>query len=103
MSLLLAMLAALFFTTGGIFMKHADGLRHPAHVLGFVVLFALGAMLQSQAMRGAELGATYILVLGLEAALAFGFGVIFFDEAATLRKLAAVIAIVAGIALLRKG
>jgi multidrug transporter EmrE-like cation transporter len=99
--MLLAMLAALSFTTGGVFMKHADGLRHPAPVLGFVVLFAAGAMLQSQAMRGAELGATYILVLGLEAALAFGLGIVLFDEAATLRKVAAVMLIVAGIALLR--
>jgi multidrug transporter EmrE-like cation transporter len=102
MYMLLALLAALSFTAGGVLMKHADGMRHHAPVAGFVVLFAIGAMLQSQAMRGNELGATYILVLGLEAALAFGLGIVLFDETVTLRKIAAVTLIVAGIALLRK-
>jgi len=97
----LAILAALAFTTGGVFMKYADGLQHPGSVVGFVVLFAAGALLQSQAMRGAELGVTYVLVLGLEAAFAFGLGVTIFQEAVTVVKLVAVGLVVAGIALLR--
>lgn len=101
MSLVLALLAALAFTLGGVFMKSADGVRHLFPVCGFVTLFALGAALQSQAMRGAELGATYILVLGLEAALAFGLGVAVFGEAITVSKLSALLLIVTGIALLR--
>ena len=101
MFMLLAILAALAFTGGGVFMKYADGVRHVGPVMGYVGLFGIGAVLQSQAMRGSELGTTYILVLGLEAALAFGLGVVLFDEAATWRKLLAVILIVAGIGLLR--
>ena len=101
MYLLLASLAALAFTTGGVFMKHADGVRHVLPVAAFLVLFSIGAMLQSQAMRGAELGATYILVLGLEAALAYAMGVVFFGDAVTLAKTAALLLIVAGIAFLR--
>ena len=97
----LALLAALAFTTGGVLMKYADGLRHAGAVAGFVALFAAGAILQSQAMRGSELGITYVLVLGLEAALAFGMGVAIFHEEATVTKLAAVCLVVAGIALLR--
>lgn len=101
MYMLLAVLAALCFTSGGIFMKYADGVRHLLPIVGYVTLFAAGAVLQSLAMRGTELGATYILVLGLEAALAFGLGVMLFDEAATTRKVAAVLLIVVGIVLLR--
>lgn len=101
MYLLLASLAALAFTTGGIFMKQADGLRHALPIAGFLGLFGVGAALQSQAMQGADLGATYILVLGLEAALAYAMGVAFFGEAVTIQKSAAVVLIVVGIAFLR--
>ena len=101
MTLTLPVLAALAFTLGGVFMKHADGLRHAGPVAGFVVLFGVGAAFQSQAMRGGELGTTYILVLGLEAILAFGLGVWLFGDTVTLPKVAAVVLVVAVIALLR--
>ena len=54
-------------------------------------------------MRGVELGITYCLVLGLEAALAFAFGMVFFNEALTPLKAGSVLLIVSGIALLRAG
>jgi multidrug transporter EmrE-like cation transporter len=102
MGMVPAMLAALAFTTGGVVMKHAAGVRHAGPVAGYVILFfALRSVLQSQAMKGKELGPIYILVLGLEAALAFGVGAMLFDEAATWRKLIAVTLIVLGIALLK--
>ena len=101
MYLFLACLAALAFTTGGVFMKQADGVRHALPVAAYVTLFGVGAALQSQAMRGTDLGATYILVLGLEAAFAYALGVVLFGEAVTLPKTGAIVLIVAGIALLR--
>jgi multidrug transporter EmrE-like cation transporter len=101
MSLVLAGLAALFFTVGGIFMKRADGLHHAPAAAMFLALFASGAAIQSLAMRGAGLGATYLVVLGLEAALAVAFGALLFDEALTLSKIAAILLIVGGIAILR--
>jgi multidrug transporter EmrE-like cation transporter len=101
MHLTLALLAALAFTVGGVVMKSADGVRHLLPVIGFVTLFGIGAALQSTAMRGAELGATYILVLGLEAAMAFVLGVVLFDESVTAAKLSALVLIVTGIVLLR--
>jgi multidrug transporter EmrE-like cation transporter len=70
-------------------------------VAGYVILFALGSLLRSQAMKGKERGPIYILVLGLEAALAFGVGAMLFDEAATWRTLIAVTLIVLGMALLK--
>ena len=101
MKLALAGLAALAFTLGGVLMKHADGVRNVLPVCGFLVLFALGATLQSAAMRGKELGTTYILALGREAALAYGLGVLLFGEAVTPQKTIAVLLIVAGILWLR--
>jgi multidrug transporter EmrE-like cation transporter len=100
-ALVLATLAASCFTLGGVFMKQADGLRHAGPATGFLVLFALGAVVQSQAMRGAELAVTYVIVLGLEAALAVALGRFVFGEPMTAAKLCAIALIVAGIALLR--
>jgi quaternary ammonium compound-resistance protein SugE len=97
----LASLAALSFTVGGVFMKQADGLRHASATALFLLLFAVGAVIQSQAMRGAEMGATYVVVLGLEAALALAFGTFLFAEPITLPKIGAIVLIVSGIALLR--
>lgn len=99
--MLLAILAAFAFSVGGVAMKYADGVRVRAFVAAYVALFAFGAVLQAQAMRGAGLGVTYILVLGLEAVLAFTLGVILFEESATPRTLTAVTLVVVGIALLR--
>ena len=101
MHIALASIAALAFTVGGVFMKHADGVRNASATALFLLLFAFGAVIQSQAMRGAELGATYVVVLGLEAALALAFGTLLFAEPLTMPKIGAVVLIVSGIALLR--
>ncbi len=95
------MLAALCFSTGGMFMKRAEGLHATWDSVVFLLLFALGAVLQSQAMRGAALSLTYILVLGLEAGFAVGFGVFFFGEGIPPLKLGGILLIVLGIALVR--
>ena len=94
-------MAAFCFTVGGVFMKRADGLQHASATLLFLLLFSAGAAMQSQAMRGAELASTYIVVLGLEAAFALALGGVLFAEAITAPKLAAVALILVGIALLR--
>jgi multidrug transporter EmrE-like cation transporter len=101
MHLVLAAAAALAFTLGGVCMKYADGLRQALPALGFIGLFATGAVLQSYALRDTALGTTYILVLGLEAVLACGFGFVFFAETFTAIKIVAVLLVLGGIALLR--
>ena len=101
MRIALLSLAALAFTVGGIFMKRADGVRHAADTAVYLLLFAVGAVMLSQAMRGAELGTTYIIVLGLEAAFAVFFGAVLFSEPITFSKTAAMLLIVGGIAWLR--
>ncbi len=99
---LLVLGAALSFTTGGIFMKLSEGLTKPWPTTGLLVLFLLGACLQTLAMRGADLGVTYIIILGVEAVLAFLFGWWLFGEHVTWLKAAAVGLIVMGIAGLRQ-
>jgi multidrug transporter EmrE-like cation transporter len=101
MLLLLGLLAALCFTTGGLFMKYADGLRQLPPALAFLLLFGLGAVLQSHAMRGTGMAVTYVLVLGLEAALAVGFGVWLLGESLSRAKMVGMTLTLAGIALLR--
>jgi hypothetical protein len=72
MQLILSAVAAFCFALGGVFMKQADGIRHASAAFVFLFLFASGAVLQSEAMRGAGLALTCVLVLGLEAATAVG-------------------------------
>jgi multidrug transporter EmrE-like cation transporter len=97
----MVMMAALAFAVGGIFMKLSEGLtRLPASV-GVFALFGLGAALNALAMTRGELGVVYVIVLGLEAVLAFGFGVYFFHEAVTPLRLLAVSLVVIGISILR--
>jgi multidrug transporter EmrE-like cation transporter len=101
MMLLLGLLAALCFTTGGLFMKHADGFRQLTPALAFLLLFCVGAILQSHAMRGSGMAVTYVLVLGLEAALALGFGVWLLGESLSSANVVGMALTIAGIALLR--
>ena len=93
--------AALFFTVGGVFMKLSEGLSRFWPSLLVFLFFVIGAGLQSIAMRKSDLGVTYILVLGLEAALAFSVGVFFFKESSSMTRIGGVLLIVAGIACLR--
>jgi multidrug transporter EmrE-like cation transporter len=100
-SLAMAIVAALCFTTGGVAMKQADGIANLPATASFILLFSAGAVLQSLLMRGSELGATYILILGIEAALALGFGIWLYDESIAVVKTAGLGLIIGGIALLR--
>ena len=93
--------AALAYTVGGIFMKLSQGLTHPAPTIAVYGCFFLGATLQILSMNEGQLGITYIIVLALEAAFAFGFGIFFFNERQTITKYVAIGLIIAGIALLR--
>jgi multidrug transporter EmrE-like cation transporter len=94
-------LASLAFAVGGIFMKLSEGLTRWPSSLAVFVLFITGAALNTLAMTRGDLGVVYVLVLGLEAVLAFGFGVAFFHEAVTPMRVLAVSLIVAGMACLR--
>ena len=93
--------AGICYASGGVCMKLSQGLSRPLPSLMLFACFGLGAGLQAVALRRADLGSAYILVLGLEASLAFAAGILFFHEAVTLPKLLGCALIVAGILFLR--
>jgi multidrug transporter EmrE-like cation transporter len=103
MFIALTALAALSFSVGGYFMKLSAGLTHLRPSLAMFGFFALGAVLQTIAMRGEQMSSTYIVVLGLEAISALWLGVMLLDEKASVIKLAGVGLVVSGIVLLRLG
>ena len=101
MSLLLSVLAASAYAVGGVFMRKAEGFAHALPTAMVFICFGVGAALQTLAMRRSELTVNYILVLGLEAALALLLGVAWLGESVSLLRLAGVALIVAGVVSLR--
>ena len=95
------LLAAFFFTVGGIFMKLSDGLTRFWPTVIVFALFVTGAALQTLAMKRSDLVFTYLAVVGLESVLAFLFGVFMFSESCTPLRIAGVALIAAGIVSLR--
>lgn len=99
----LTCLAALSFSIGGYFMKLSAGLTEFRPTVLVFAFFALGASLQTVAMRGQQMAVTYIVVLGFEAITAFSLGVFFLKEGSSFTKLAGVSLVLIGIVLLRVG
>lgn len=94
--------AAICFACGGLTMKFADGVAKPGPAAAFLALFLTGAVLQSLALRKADLGVAYIAVLGLEAVLTFAFSIWLLNESASVTRILAVILILSGVVLLRR-
>ena len=65
MALIQLVLASAAYAVGGLFMKQSAGLSHPRPTIAFLALFAGGATLQAAGMKSADLGVSYIFVLGL--------------------------------------
>ena len=101
MYFLMVVVAALAFSAGGIAMKLSEGLTRPTPAAVVFLLFALGAALQAVAMKHSQMSVTYLIVLGLEAVTAFTLGVVFLKEDLSGLKIAGVVVIVLGIAMLR--
>jgi len=99
--MVMVVLAAVSFTVGGIFMKLSDGLSKWTPTLALFGLFIVGACLQTMAMKREDLAVTYLIVLGLEAVLAFLFGVFLFDESTSFGRVSGVALVAIGIAALR--
>jgi small multidrug resistance pump len=100
-TLLLQLGAALAYGLGGACMKLSDGLRRPLPTVGLYALFMLGATLQTLGLRRADLGVSYILVLGLEAVVAFALALFVFGETVGPVPAFGVILILVGVFLLR--
>jgi small multidrug resistance pump len=94
---------SLSFSIGGYFMKLSAGLTHLRPTVLMFAFFSLGAVFQTVAMRGEEMGITYIVVLGFEAITALLLSMVLLNESGSVSKFAGVALVVAGIVLLRTG
>lgn len=97
----LPLVAAIAYALGGTCMKLSEGFRHPLPTFGLYALFLLGATLQTLALRRTDLGVSYVLVLGLEALVAFGIALFVFDETVAPIRATGVALILVGTFLLR--
>jgi small multidrug resistance pump/quaternary ammonium compound-resistance protein SugE len=95
--------AAVLFTAGGVAMKASAGMTRLTPTLVFLLLFAAGATFQALALRNAELGVAYLVVVGLEAVLAAALGVLIYSERVSPSKCLGVVTVVLGIVLLHLG
>jgi small multidrug resistance pump/quaternary ammonium compound-resistance protein SugE len=95
--------AAVSFTAGGVAMKASAGMTRLTPTVLFFLLFAAGATFQALALRNADLGVAYLVVLGLEAVLAAALGVWIYSEHVSTSKCLGVLAVVVGIVLLHLG
>jgi multidrug transporter EmrE-like cation transporter len=96
--------AAACFTGGGLLMKPAAGLSRIIPTIGVLVLFVVGAALLAVAVnRDGEVGSTYLVVVGLETVLAFALGVALYGEELTAPRVAAVLLVMSGTAILAAG
>lgn len=98
---LLLVVAALSYSIGGYYMKLSEGLTRGGPTALVLTLFALGALLQTIAMRHSAMSITYTIVLGIEAITALVLGVCFLGEGITLVKVAGVALVCLGIIVLR--
>lgn len=100
----MAVAAALAFTIGGVFMKLSHGLTQPLPSLLMIVLFVLGAILLTLAIEArGELGPAYLVVLGLEAVMAFALGAMLFGEHPDVGRLIGLALLIIGMILIEGG
>jgi multidrug transporter EmrE-like cation transporter len=102
MALAQLLFAATAFALGGLFMKLSAGLTHGGATAAFVALFVTGAIVQALGMQRADLGPSYIFVLGVEALLTVLLSAFYLHESYSASRLAAILLVVIGIAWLRQ-
>jgi multidrug transporter EmrE-like cation transporter len=93
--------AAITFSIGGIFMKLSLGLSQPFFSAMIFVCFAFGVIIQTLVIAKTELGSSYISILGLEAVITLLFSIGLFKEGISWMKVCGLVAILAGVILLR--
>lgn len=84
-------------------MKLSAGLTRPVYTFLLLLTVTLGVVLQTLAVRHAQPAATYLLVLGLEAALALVGNALIFRESFSLLKPLGLALILGGTGCLRAG
>lgn len=97
----LAMVAALSYCVGGVFMKFSAGFSQFVPSVLVYVLFLIGASLQTYITNAAHLGITYALVLGLEVVCTTLFSLLIFKEGYSISAMVGIFLIALGAAFLR--
>ncbi len=102
--LAMAVAAALAFTIGGVFMKLSQGFTQPLPSILMIALFVVGAIMLTLSIdaRG-ELGPAYLVVLGLEAVMAFAMGAMLFGEHPDVGRLIGLALLIIGMILIEGG
>ena len=96
--------AAACFTGGGLLTKPAAGMSRLVPTLAMFGLFVVGAGLLAMAVKhDGEVGPAYLVVVGLETVLAFALGVALYGEQLTAPRIAAVVLVMGGTAMLASG
>jgi multidrug transporter EmrE-like cation transporter len=95
-------LASVAYAAGGLFMKQSDGATRLLPTVTFLALFGSGALLQALGMRQADMGLSYVFVLGVEAVAAVVLSAFVLHETYTPSRLAAIGLVVIGIVWLRR-
>ncbi|MEM6439817.1 MAG: EamA family transporter [Pseudomonadota bacterium] len=90
--------AAGLYTLAMILMKLWTGHAGPALALGIAFAFALGAFLETAALRDGRLGLVYCLILGVESVLVVGCAHWLFGEVFTAREWIGGALVIAGVA-----
>ena len=83
-------------------MKLSDGVSRPGPTAAFLALFVLAATIQAMGMRRADMGASYIFVLGAETLVSALLSIVYLHEQWSPARVFAVFLVVLGIALLRR-
>jgi multidrug transporter EmrE-like cation transporter len=100
----MAVAAALAFTIGGAFMKMSHGFSQPLPSFVMIALFVLGAILLTLSIEArGELGPAYLVVLGLEAIMAFAMGAMLFGEHPDVGRLIGLALLIIGMILIEGG
>jgi len=102
MTLLMLIAASIAYAVGGLFMKQSDGVTRLMPTVGFLVLFACGAAMQAVGMKQADMGISYVFVLGVEAIAAVLLSSVFLGETYSASRLGAIALVLLGIAWLRR-
>ena len=102
MTLFMLIAASIAYAVGGLFMKQSDGVTRLMPTIGFLVLFGCGAAMQAIGMKQADMGMSYVFVLGVEAIAAVLLSAVFLGESYSVSRLGAIALVLIGIVWLRR-
>jgi multidrug transporter EmrE-like cation transporter len=93
--------ASVAFGVGGAFMKASNGFTRLWPSAAVVALFVVGSVLLARAIRTDGLSTAYVVGLGCEALVSVTLGLWFFGEHLSPSRVAGLVLITAGVAVVR--